>query len=137
MKEMIDTMNIIFATVGGFIGGLLGGFDGFLYALVVFVVIDYCTGIIAACMQKRLSSQIGFVGIVKKVIIFLLVAVANTVDAHVIGAGNVARTAVVFFYISNEGISILENASVIGLPIPKKLKEILLQLKDKGGNKNE
>ena len=136
MKEMLDTINIVFATVGGFIGGLLGGFDGFLYALVVFVVIDYCTGIIAACVQKRLSSQIGFIGIVKKAIIFLLVAIANTIDAYVIGKGNVIRMAVVFFYISNEGISILENVSIIGLPIPKKLKEVLLQLKNEENNKN-
>ena len=108
----------------------MGGFDGFLYALIVFVVVDYLTGIMAAILNKRLSSEVGFHGIFKKVVIFALVAVGHIVDTHVIQNGSVIRTAVIFFYLSNEGISILENASLIGLPVPQKLKDVLEQLRD-------
>lgn len=135
MKEIIEGINVGFAAIGGFLGWLFGGFDGFLYALIVFVIVDYFTGVMAACVQKRLSSEIGFKGIAKKVTIFLLVAVANMIDVNIIKTGNAARTAVVFFYISNEGISILENAALIGLPIPQKLKAVLLQI-NKGENEN-
>ncbi len=136
MKELVEGINVGFGAIGGIVGWLFGGLDGFLYALVVFVIIDYFTGIMAAGIQKKLSSEIGFRGIAKKVTIFLLVALANMLDVNVIKTGSVARTAVVFFYISNEGISILENATVIGLPIPKKLKDMLLQIReeDKNGN---
>lgn len=136
MKELVEGINVGFGAIGGIVDWLFGGLDGFLYALVVFVIIDYFTGIMAAGVQKKLSSEIGFRGIAKKVTIFLLVALANMLDVNVIKTGSVARTAVVFFYISNEGISILENATVIGLPIPKKLKDMLLQIReeDKNGN---
>ena len=136
MKELVEGINVGFGAIGGIVGWLFGGLDGFLYALVVFVIIDYFTGIMAAGVQKKLSSEIGFRGIAKKVTIFLLVALAHMLDVNVIKTGSVARTAVVFFYISNEGISILENATVIGLPIPKKLKDMLLQIReeDKNGN---
>ncbi len=135
MKEIIDGINVCFAAIGGFLGWLFGGLDGFLYALIVFVIVDYFTGVMAACVQKRLSSEIGFKGIAKKVTIFLLVAIANMIDVNIIKTGNAARTAVVFFYISNEGISILENAALIGLPIPQKLKAVLLQI-NKEENEN-
>lgn len=108
--------------------------DGFLYALVVFVVVDYLTGVMAAGVQKKLSSEVGFKGICKKVTIFLLVAIANMIDMNIIKTGSIARTALVFFYISNEGLSILENAAVIGLPVPDKLKDMLEQLKEGKGN---
>lgn len=114
----------------GVLGWLFGGMDGFLYALIVFVICDYLTGVMAACVRKDLSSEIGFKGIARKVTIFLLVAVANIIDVDIIQTGNAVRTAVVFFYLSNEGISILENAAVIGLPIPKKLKTVLLQISE-------
>ena len=127
MREIIEGINVGFAAIGGL--------DGFLYALIVFVIVDYFTGVMAACVQKRLSSEIGFKGIAKKVTIFLLVAVANMIDVNIIKTGNAARTAVVFFYISNEGISILENAALIGLPIPEKLKAVLLQI-NKEDNEN-
>lgn len=120
-----------FATIGGFLGYFLGGFDGFLYALVTFVVIDYITGLMVAVIEKKLSSEIGFRGIFKKVLIFCLVGIGHIIDLHLIKSGSVVRTAVIFFYISNEGISILENTALIGLPVPKKLKDILEQLKDK------
>jgi toxin secretion/phage lysis holin len=123
-------LQYVFAAMGGALGAVMGGFDGFLYALIVFVVVDYVTGVMVGILNKELSSQIGFRGIFKKVVIFSLVAVAHIIDTHVIGNGSVLRTAVIFFYLSNEGISILENAVKIGLPIPEKLKNVLEQLKE-------
>lgn len=123
-----------FAAVGGLLGWFLGGLDGFLYALIAFVVLDYLTGVMCAALDKKLSSEIGAKGIFKKVLIFVLVGVGHILDEQILGgvAGNggngVIRTAVVFFYLSNEGISILENAALIGLPVPQKLKDILEQL---------
>ena len=130
MKKFIEAVQYAFAALGGAVGAVMGGFDGFLYALIVFVVVDYLTGIMAAILNKRLSSEVGFHGIFKKVVIFALVAVGHIVDTHVIQNGSVIRTAVIFFYLSNEGISILENASLIGLPVPQKLKDVLEQLRD-------
>ena len=131
MKEIWNWIQIVFAAIGGGIGWFLGGADGFLYALIAFVVIDYITGVMCAIVDKKLSSAVGFRGIFKKVLIFLLVGVANILDAQVIGAGCVLRTAVIFFYISNEGVSLLENAGHLGLPIPTKLKAVLEQLHDR------
>ena len=131
MKEFWNTIQLIFAAVGGWIGWFIGGCDGLLYALVVFVVVDYITGVMCAAADKELSSEVGFRGIAKKALIFLLVGSANILDVQVIGSGSVLRTAVIFFYISNEGVSLLENAGHLGLPIPKKLKEILEQLHDR------
>lgn len=122
-----------FAALGGWLGWFLGGLDGFFYALIAFVVVDYITGLMVAVANKKLSSEVGFKGIFKKVLIFLLVGVGNVVDRQIIGDGSVLRTAVIFFYISNEGISIIENASCLGLPIPQKLKDVLAQLKSKDG----
>lgn len=130
MKNFIEAVQYAFAALGGAVGAVMGGFDGFLYALIVFVVVDYLTGIMAAILNKRLSSEVGFHGIFKKVVIFALVAVGHIVDTHVIQNGSVIRTAVIFFYLSNEGISILENASLIGLPVPQKIKDVLEQLRD-------
>mgnify|MGYP000221740400 CR=1 FL=1 len=129
MKQFVTTMQYVFAAMGGAIGAVLGGFDGFLYALIVFVVVDYITGLMAAVINKEVSSEVGFHGIVKKVVIFCLVAVGHIVDTQIICDGSVVRTAVIFFYLSNEGISILENATRIGLPVPQKLKNVLEQLK--------
>lgn len=117
-----------FAAIGGFIGWFLGGFDGFLYALLAFVVIDYITGLMCAVIDKKLSSEVGFKGIFKKVLIFTMVGVGHIIDQQIIGDGSVLRTAVIFFYLSNEGVSLLENAGHIGLPIPQKLKDVLEQL---------
>ena len=133
MKNFIEAAQYAFAALGGAVGAVMGGFDGFLYALIVFVVVDYLTGIMVAVLKKELSSEVGFHGIFKKVVIFALVVVGHIVDTHVIQNGSVIRTAVIFFYLSNEGISILENASVIGLPVPQKLKDVLEQLKDGKG----
>ena len=131
MKSIWVSIQLGFATIGGFLGWFLGGFDGFLYALVAFVVIDYITGVMMAALEKRLSSEVGAKGIFKKVLIFALVGIAHIVDSHIIGDGSVVRTAVIFFYLSNEGVSILENSSKIGLPIPEKLKDVLYQLREK------
>ena len=117
-----------FAAIGGWLGWFLGGCDGLLYALIAFVAIDYITGVMCAVIDHRLSSEVGFKGIFKKVLIFLLVGVANILDVQVIGTGCVLRTAVIFFYISNEGVSLLENAAYLGLPVPEKIKTVLEQL---------
>ena len=128
MKDIWNFIQMTITAVGGWLGYFLGGWDGFLYALIVFVIIDYITGVMCAVLDKKLSSDIGFRGIFKKVLIFSLVAIAHIIDKSVIGDGSVIRTAVIFFYLSNEGVSILENAAHIGLPIPQKLKDILEQL---------
>lgn len=137
MKEFVNLIQCAFAAVGGFFGWFVGGLDGVMYALIVFVAVDYATGLMAAGLEKKLSSSVGFRGIFKKVVIFCLVAVGHMVDAHVIGNGSVLRTAVIFFYLSNEGISILENAGRIGLPIPEKLKNVLEQLKEEKSDEDK
>ena len=131
MKEFWNTIQLAFTALGGWLGWFLGGCDGLLIALVAFVVIDYITGIMCAFIDRNLSSEVGFKGIFKKVLIFLLVGVANILDVEVIGTGSVLRTAVIFFYLSNEGVSLMENAAHLGLPIPEKLKDVLEQLHDR------
>ena len=117
--------------IGGWLGYFLGGLDGLMIALVVFVILDYVTGIMCAINDRKLSSAVGFRGICRKVLIFLLVCVAHIVDLHVVGSGSALRGAVVCFYLSNEGVSMLENAAHLGLPIPEKLKASLEQLHDR------
>lgn len=128
VKGFIETIQIVFAAIGGFLGYTLGGCDGFLYALVAFITLDYVTGVMLAVVERKLSSEIGFRGIFKKVLIFVMVAIGHIIDSKIIGTGSAIRTAVIFFYASNEGISILENATKLGLPIPDKLKTVLEQL---------
>lgn len=131
MKEFWNMVQMVFAAVGGWLGYFLGGNDGLLIALVLFVVVDYLTGVMSAVSDKTLSSNVGFKGICRKVLIFLLVGIANILDVHVIGTGSVLRTAVIFFYISNEGVSLMENAAHLGLPVPGKIKAVLEQLHDR------
>ena len=131
MKEFWTTVQVVFAGIGGWLGWFLGGCDGLLYALLAFVVIDYVTGIMCAVVDKKLSSTVGFKGIFKKVLIFALVGIGHILDTHIIGSGSVMRTAIIFFYLSNEGVSLLENAAYLGLPIPQKLKSVLEQLHDR------
>lgn len=128
MKDFIHTLQIIFAAIGGYIGWFLGGFDGLLYALVAFVVIDYITGFMVGILEKKLSSNIGFKGIFKKVLIFTFVGIGHIVDIYILQNGSAVRTAVIFFYLSNEGLSIIENATKIGLPVPEKLKAVFVEL---------
>ena len=137
MKELWTTNQLSFAAIGGFIGWFLGGCDGLLYALLAFVVIDYITGVMCAILNRELSSEVGFKGLFRKVLIFLLVGIANIVDADVIGTGSVLRAAVCFFYLSNEGLSILENAAILGLPIPEQLKKVLKQIKNRDGDEKK
>ena len=137
MKEFWNTIQLIFFAVGGWLGYFLGGCDGLLYALIAFVVIDYITGVMCAIINRELSSAVGFKGIFRKVLLFLLVGIANIIDVQVIGTGAVLRTAVIFFYISNEGVSLLENAGHLGLPIPEKIKTVLEQLHDRAENGKE
>jgi len=126
-----------FAAFGGFIGWYLGGIDSFLYALIIFVAVDYITGVIAAIHDRNLSSKIGARGIFKKVTVFLLVGIAHMVDLYVIGHDSVLRTMIIFFYLSNEGVSILENASYTGLPIPTRLRNVLAKLYDEKEQEKE
>ena len=136
MKEFWNMIQFVFVAVGGWLGYFLGGCDGLVVALVLFAAADYITGVMCAISDKKLSSEVGFRGICRKVLIFMLVGIANILDVQVIGNGSVLRTAVIFFYISNEGVSQIENAAHLGLPIPEKLKAVLEQLHDraeKGG----
>lgn len=135
MKELWQISKILISALGGWLGVYLGGIDGILTMLVIFVSVDYITGVMCAISSKKLSSSVGFKGIFRKIIIFVLVGIANMIDMYILGKGSVIRTAVIFFYLSNEGISLLENVSKLGLPIPEKLKLILVQLREKDGEK--
>ena len=137
MKQIWAGIQIAFSALGGFLGWFLGGADGFLYALIAFVVIDYATGVLCAIADKNLSSEVGFKGICRKVLIFTLVGIGNILDVYVLGEAGVLRTAVIFFYLSNEGVSLLENSAHLGLPIPEKLKDVLAQLHDRAGKDGE
>ncbi|HEO5418786.1 TPA: phage holin family protein [Streptococcus agalactiae] len=136
MKEFWNMIQIVFTAVGGWLGYFLGGCDGLIIALLLFVVTDYITGVMCAVADKKLSSEVGFKGICRKVLIFMMVGIANIIDMQIIKSGSVIRTAVIFFYLSNEGLSLIENAAHLGLPVPDKLKTVLEQLHDKerGGN---
>ena len=137
MKEFWNSIQLVFAMIGGWLGYFLGGYDGLLYALIVFMVVDYITGVMCAIVDKNLSSAVGFMGICRKVLILMLVGIANLLDVQVIGTGSVLRTAVIFFYLSNEGVSLLENTAHLGLPIPEKLKAVLAQLHDRANDAEE
>ena len=131
MKEFWNYIQIAFTAVGGWLGWFLGGCDGLIIALAVFAVLDYITGLMCAVADKKLSSSVGFKGICRKVLIFALVGIGHILDTQVIGTGSVLRTAIIFFYLSNEGISLIENAAHLGLPVPEKLKAVLEQLHDR------
>ncbi|MBS4899911.1 MAG: phage holin family protein [Clostridiales bacterium] len=139
MKEFWNMIQLAFTAVGGWLGYFLGGCDGLIIALLLFLVIDYITGVMCAVVGRKLSSAVGFKGIFRKVIIFMLVGMANIIDVQIIKSGSVIRTAVIFFYLSNEGLSLIENAAHLGLPVPDKLKTVLEQLHDKerGGKEHE
>ncbi|MDR0859257.1 MAG: phage holin family protein [Oscillospiraceae bacterium] len=129
-------VQLAMATVGGFIGWYLGPPDGLLYVLLAMSVGDFLTGVVRAAISGELSSKASFIGIFRKISIFILVGVAHLADANIFGGGNALRTAVIFFYISNEGISLLENAADLGLPIPKVLTNMLAKMK-KESEENE
>jgi toxin secretion/phage lysis holin len=131
MKEFWTMTQVVFTGVGGWLGYYLGGCDGLLYALIAFVICDYLTGVMCAISDHKLSSNVGFKGICRKVLIFVLVGISNIIDVKILGQPGILRTAVIFFYISNEGVSLLENAGHLGLPIPGQLKAVLEQLHDR------
>lgn len=131
MKEFWNLIQMVFTVVGGWLGWFLGGCDGLLIVLVIFVVLDYITGLMCAVADRKLSSSVGFKGICRKVLIFALVGVGHILDTQVIGSGSVMRTALTFFYLSNEGVSLIENAAHLGLPVPDTLKNVLEQLHDR------
>ena len=130
-------IQIAITAIGGWLGYFLGGIDGLMIALMIFMGLDYMTGVMCAILDKKLSSAVGFKGIFKKVLIFAIVGIGHIIDTQVIGSGSVLRTAVIFFYMSNEGISLVENAGHLGLPIPKKLKAVLEQLHDRAEKEEE
>lgn len=137
MREFWNTIQLVFTAIGGWLGWFLGGCDGLLYALIAFVVIDYITGVMCAIAAKKLSSAVGFKGICKKVLIFALVGGGHILDAFVIGSGSVLRTAIIFFYLSNEGVSLVENCAHLGLPVPQKLKDVLEQLHNRAEKEDD
>ena len=137
MKEFWNMIQLVFAGIGGWLGYFLGGCDGLLYALLAFVVVDYITGVMCAISNHTLSSEVGFKGICRKVLIFLLVGIGNIIDVQVLGSPGVLRTAVIFFYLSNEGVSLLENAAHLGLPVPDAIKTVLEQLHDRSDGKGD
>ena len=137
MKEFWNIIQAEFAVVGGWLGWFLGGADGLMYALILFVVCDYITGVMCGAADHKLSSQIGFRGIFRKVVIFIMVGIGNAIDIHVLGKPGVLRTAVIFFYISNEGLSLVENSVHLGLPVPESLSRVLEELHDRDGKEKE
>ena len=134
MKEFWNTIQLIFTAIGGWLGWFLGGCDGLMIALIIFVVTDYITGVMCAIADKKLSSAVGFKGICRKVLIFIMIGIANALDIYVLDHAGVLRTAIIFFYISNEGLSLVENSVHLGLPVPEKLKDVLEQLHDRESN---
>ena len=134
-KFIWDAFTVAVSAIGGAIGWWVGGFDGLIYALIAFTICDYISGVLRAIVEKKLSSRIGAKGIIKKVVIFLIVGVANVTDLYLIGGGSALRTAVICFYSANEGLSLLENTVAIGLPVPEKLKKVLAQLRNESENK--
>ena len=137
MKEFWNVMKTAFAAVGAWLGYFLGGNDGLLYALLVFVIVDYVTGVMCAIEDKKLSSAVGFRGLCRKVLTFLLVGIAQVLDVHVLNQPGVLRTAVIFWAIANNGLSILENAAHLGLPVPEQLKAVLEQLHNRDQKSGE
>ena len=131
MKTTWNFVQLSASALSGWLGYALGGYDGFLYALITFMTLDYLSGLMCAIIDKKLSSIIGFRGIFKKVLILAMVGIAHAIDRNLIGTGESIRMAIIMFYLSNEGVSLLENAARIGLPIPEKLKSILAQLRGK------
>lgn len=130
----MSRVKLLLTLFGGVIGAIMGELNGFMIALIVFVCVDYATGVMGAICEKKLNSETGYKGIFRKICIFMVVAIANVVDTYIIQEGSTLRTATIFFYLSNEGISIMENAARIGVPIPDKLIGVLEQI---GESKND
>lgn len=129
--DILKHIQTALVVVGAALGYFVGGLDGFMIVLIIFMVIDYITGVMCAIRDKSVSSRTGFAGICKKILILVMVGMANMLDVYVIQTGSMLRTAALFFYISNEGISILENMGNLGIRIPRKIRDVLEQLHDK------
>lgn len=130
MEGFLTWIKLIFALLGGAITAALGGWDLALQVLVLFVVMDYVTGLVAAWYSKTLNSQVGFRGICKKVLLFIPVAICYALD-QVLGQ-EILRSLAIFFYIANEGLSITENLGLCGVPVPVPLMDALEQIKQRG-----
>lgn len=128
MKDFWNGIQAVFAVIGGWAGYFVGGADEMFYALLILVICDYITGVLCAIADRKLSSDVGFKGICRKILIFVMVGIGNVIDVNVLGEPGVLRTAIIFFYISNEGLSLLENSAYLGLPVPDSLKQVLEQL---------
>lgn len=134
--KLIDYIKLAAAQIGAIIGAFIGNITGMIWALLIFAIIDYITGVTAAILEHNLSSEIGFRGITRKVLLFMIVGVANVLDVYVIGSGGVCRSMVLVFYIANEGLSIIENVARCGVPVPEKLRVILKQLEEEERENN-
>lgn len=134
---MEEKIKLLLGMLATYVAGFLGGIDGIMVTLLVFISIDYVTGVCVAIKKKQLSSEVGFWGLVKKVCIIALIGISHIIDLNVVGSGDMFRTAVALYYIGNEGVSLIENCAMMGLPIPKKLRDILAQLKDENDDKKD
>lgn len=137
MNKISCIIQGVFGFIGGVIGFLLGGIDGFIYVLLAFVILDIITGLCAAGKTGKITSMAGWRGGIKKVIIFCVVAVAHLIDLYIIQTGDTFRTATIFFYVANEGISIIENLGVLNVPFPTALKKWILKLHESESDNNE
>lgn len=129
MSKIQIIINSIAGAVGAVLGFMYGEVSGLFWALIAFMATDYITGVVVAAINKQLSSEVGFKGLAKKLMILVFVSLGHIADMYVLGGTPVAMSAVMLFYIANEGLSIIENAGNLGLPVPKKLKDIMVQLK--------
>ena len=133
MDKLISAAKLVLGGIIAAVSGFIGGMDGIMYALIAFITIDYATGVAVAVKEKKLSSEVGFWGLVRKVCILALVGVAHYIDCYVMQSGDVIRTVTAMYYIGNEGISILENCGNLGLPLPPKLMAVMVQIKEGKG----
>ena len=137
MSKIQIIIDSIAGAVGAVLGFMYGEVTGLFWALIAFMALDYITGVVVAIIEKRLSSEVGFRGLAKKFLILVFVAVGHIADAYILGGTPAAMSAVMLFYIANEGISIIENAASLGLPVPKKLTSIMEHIKNKSESEEE
>lgn len=137
MSKLQIIIDSVAAAIGAALGFLFGEVNGLFWALIAFMALDYITGVVVAVIEKRLSSEVGFKGLAKKFLILVFVAVGHIADTYILGGTPAAMSAVMLFYIANEGISIIENAAALGLPVPEKLKDIMEQIKTKGESEDK
>ena len=137
MSKIQIIIDSIAGAVGAVLGFMYGEVNGLFWALIAFMALDYITGVVVAIIEKRLSSEVGFRGLAKKFLILVFVAVGHIADTYILGGTPAAMSAVMLFYIANEGISIIENAAALGLPVPKKLTSIMEQIKNKSESEEE